>query len=407
MNTGFVHLHVHSEYSTLDGINRVETLPPYVKGLGQDSLSLTDHGNMSGAYKFFKACNKAKVKPILGMEAYYTVLDRTAKEVDDDEEKYYHLVLLAQNNTGLKNLFKLTSKAYSEGMYSKPRCDDSLLAECSEGVMATSACLGSRFSQLILKHRRPEAERLIAHHAAIFKDRFFLEIQLHANREQQAVNQALIEISKDTDLPLVLTQDCHYTQEDHKYLHELALCMQTNSKITDPKRFSFGDIDVHVASEEWLRDKLTLFNFPEDCISNTVYVANLVNAQDYFSDTQNRYTTYQDLPDNIKSWEALENLAKNRLTAIFNGNPPDEYKQRMNYELNIIKKMGFYDYLLVVQDFVNEARNAGILVGPGRGSAAGSLVTYALGITNVDPIRYGLLFDRWLNYGRAATPKIF
>lgn len=407
-NTGqFVHLHLHTEYSILDGINRVDTLPEYIKSIGQDTVSITDHGNVSGTYKFWKNCKKAGVKPILGMEAYYTVTDRSAKEVDSDGEKYYHLVLLAQNNTGLKNLMKLSTKAYTEGMYHKPRCDDALLNECAEGLIATSACLGSRASQLILKSRFDEAERLITHHAGIFKDRFFLEIQLHNDRAQQIVNLSLVDIAKRTGLPLVLTNDCHYTKEDEKTLHEQALCMQTNDVMTNPKRFSFGEIDVHVASHDWMKTQAEFHGLPYEAISNTVDVAKLIDSKSYFNDTYNRYPRFKDLPINMPAWEALENLAKEELTKKFNGMPPKEYRDRLNSELETIKKMGFYDYLLIVQDFIGEAREHDIIVGPGRGSAAGSLVAYSLGITQVDPIKYGLLFERWLNYGRAATPLIF
>lgn len=362
---------------------------------------------MSGTYKFYQQCKKDKIKPILGIEAYYTVNDRSARELDVDGEKYYHLVLLAQNNIGLKNLFELSSKAYTEGMYFKPRCDDELLIAHSEGVIATSACLGSRASQLILKNRTPEAERLITHHAHIFKDRFFVEVQLHQDRAQQIVNSALLDIAKRNNLPLVLTNDCHYTEENQKNLHEQALCMQTNDVMTSEKRFSFGEIDVHVASHDWMWERAKVQGIPYEAIENTVHLANSIDAGSYFNDTWNRYPRYQKLPEGLTSSEALENLAKSSLTAIFNGMPPKEYRDRLNYELKIIKKMGFNDYLLIVQDFIDDARKLNITIGAGRGSAAGSLVAYALGVTQVDPIKYGLLFERWLNYGRAATPLLF
>lgn len=403
----FVHLHLHTEYSILDGINRVEKLPEYIKSIGQDTVAMTDHGNISGSYKFFKECKKANVKPIIGMEAYYTVLDRSAKEKDDLDEKYYHLVLLAQNNIGLKNLMKLTTKSYTEGMYFKPRCDDELLIEYNEGLIATSACLGSRASQLILKGQVDAAERLICHHAQIFKDRFFIEVQLHQDREQEIVNNELIRISKKYALPMILTNDCHYTREDEKQLHEQALCMQTNDVMTNQKRFSFGEIDVHVAHHDWMWEKAQKQGIPYEAIQNTKYVANLINSKTYFEDTWNKYPHYQKLPEGLTSFETLENVSKSELQKRFGAMPPKEYRDRLNYELKIIKKMGFSDYLLIVQDFIDNARDNGILIGPGRGSAAGSLVAYALGITQVDPIKYGLLFERWLNYGRAATPLIF
>ena len=403
----FVHLHCHTEYSILDGINRVEELPKYIKSIDQKAIAMTDHGNVSGTYKFFNECRKEGVKPILGMEAYYTVLDRSAKEVDDLEEKYYHLVLLAQNNIGLKNLFKLTTKAYTEGMYFKPRCDDALLIEHNEGLIATSACLGSRASQLILRGQTDAAERLICHHAQIFKDRFFIEVQLHQDRSQEIVNNELLRISKKHNLPLILTNDCHYTREDDKLLHEQALCMQTNDVMTNEKRFSFGEIDVHVAHHDWMWEKAQQQGIPYEAIENTKFIADLIDSDSYFKDTWNKYPRYQKLPEGMTSFKALENLSKAELTKKFNGMPPKEYRDRLNSELLIIKKMGFSDYLLIVQDFIDLARTNDIYVGPGRGSGAGSLVAYSLGITQLDPIKYGLLFERFLNIGRAAIPLIF
>lgn len=403
----FVHLHLHTEYSLLDGINRIERLPRDIKTLNQKSVAITDHGNVSGTYKFYQECMKEKIQPILGMEAYYTVNDRSAREVDELEEKYYHIVLLAQNNTGLKNLFKISSKAYSEGMYFKPRCDDQLLIECNEGLMATSACLGSRASQLILRNETDAAERLIVHHAAIFKDRFFIEVQLHQDRSQEIVNKELMRIAKKYNLPLVLTNDCHYFNENDKLLHEQALCMQTGDLMSSEKRFSFGEIDVHVGTHDWMWERAQQQNIPYEAIANTNFVANMVNHKSYFEDKWNKYPHYKKLPEGFSSFEALNNLCKEELTKKFGTKPPQEYCDRINAELLVIKKMGFSDYLLIVQDFIEQAKENNIIVGPGRGSAAGSLVAYSLGITQVDPIKYGLLFERWLNYGRTAIPIIF
>jgi DNA polymerase-3 subunit alpha len=403
----FVHLHVHTEYSTLDGINRIDTLPEHVKSLGMRSVAQTDHGNLSGCYKFYKSCKKAGIKPIIGIEAYYTVNDRTARERDDLDAPYYHLVLLAQNQTGLKNLFKLSSKSYTEGVYFKPRVDDALLGDYNEGILATSACLGSRSSQLILNGRPNDAERLLDHHAAIFKDRFFLEVQLHEGEEQQKVNSVLVEIAKRKGWPLVLTNDCHYTHAEDKLLHEQALCMQTNDVMSNPKRFSFGPIDVHVASHDWMYERLLKQGLPYEAISNTVSIADSIESATYFSDIKNRYPKFRDLPDGVTSWDALERLCKHKLSEKMGGVPPPEYRHRIDHELKIIKKMGFYDYLLIVWQFLEGARSENIWHGVGRGSAAGSLVVYALDITDIDPIKYGLVFERFLNIGRAATPLIF
>jgi DNA polymerase III subunit alpha len=403
----FVHCHLHTEYSLLDGINRVETLPEYIKGLGQTACAITDHGNISGAYKFFKSCRKAEIKPIIGMESYYTVNDRTAREKDEDGQACYHLVLLAQNNVGLHNLIKLSSHAYTEGLYHKPRIDDALLADHSEGILATSACLGSRSSQLILKGRKAEAEKLLDHHAEIFKDRWFIEVQLHVDEEQQAVNKALIEIANKKGWPLLLTNDCHYTHSDDKLVHEQALCMQTNDVMYNDKRFSFGPIDVHVAHHDWMWSHAKEIGLPYDAVKNSSFIANMIDDSTYFTDVRNRYPRYQGLPPDLPSWDALRKLAYHNLASKMDGNIPSSYSDRLEAELKVIKKMGFYDYLLIVWEFLNGARSEGVWVGPGRGSAAGSLVAYALDITQIDPIKYGLVFERWLNYGRASTPLIF
>ena len=407
MSNDFVHLHVHTEYSLLDGINRIETLPEHIAKLGQRSLAITDHGNVSGSYKFFKACNKVGVQPIIGMEAYYTVNDRTVRELDDLDEPYYHLILIALNNEGLHNLYKLSSLAYSEGMYRKPRLDDALLGQYGNGICATTACLGSRISQLILKDRIKDAEMMLHHHKALFGNRFLVELQLHEMEEQQKVNQVLINIALKENLPIVLSNDCHYTHEWYKQLHEAALCMQTKTTLSNEKRFTFGEIDVHVASHDWMWKKAQEQNIPYDAISNTVSLAEMVNSDSYFIDRMNRYPKYQQIPEGMKSFQLLEVESKQGLYNRFGGMPSEEYRVRLDQELTAIKKMGFSDYMLIVSQFMDGAREKNVLHGPGRGSAAGSLVAFALRITEVDPIKYGLIFERFLNIGRGATPLIF
>jgi DNA polymerase-3 subunit alpha len=407
MDNEFVHLHLHTEYSVLDGINRINSLPEYIKSIGQKAVAITDHGNVSGSYSFFKACKKENIKPIIGMESYYTVNDRTLKSVDDLESSYYHLVLIALNNTGLKNLFKLSSLGFTEGFYRKPRIDDALLAEYSEGLCATSSCLGSRASQLILNNRSLEAEKLIHHHAAIFKNRFVIELQLHEMKDQVEVNKALLSIASRNNYPVILTNDCHYTLPEDKNLHEIALCMQTKGKLSDEKRFTFGDIDVHVASHNWMWERAQNAGIPYDAISNTASLASMIDSKDYFSDRKNRYPKFQNLHDGLKCYQHLEILAKEELFKKFGYMPPKEYRDRLDYELRIIKKIGFSDYMLIVWEFLKGARSEGVEVGPGRGSGGGSLVAYALEIINIDPIKYGLIFERFLNIGRAATPIIF
>jgi DNA polymerase-3 subunit alpha len=407
MKQNFVHLHVHTEYSLLDGINRVKTLPRYIKDLGQQALSITDHGNVSGSYAFYKACRKADIQPIIGMEAYYTVNDRTLREVDDLEQSYYHLILIALNNEGLHNLYKLSSLAYTEGMYRKPRIDDALLGEYSAGICATTACLGSRISQLILHDKKKEAELMLDHHRALFSDRFLIEVQLHEMEDQQIVNKVLTEISLRKNIPIVLTNDCHYTHELDKELHEIALCMQTKTTLKNEKRFSFGDIDVHVASHDWMWNQAQKQNLPYDSITNTVSLAEMVDSDSYFIDRMNRYPKFKDLEEGDSVLETIEIKAKQGLYNRFGEVPPQAYRDRLDTELKDLKKMGFSDYMLIVSQFMNGAREEGVLHGPGRGSVAGSLTAYALQITEVDPIKYGLYFHRFLNIGRGATPLIF
>ncbi len=403
----FVHLHVHTEYSLLDGINKVSRLPTFVKSMNQPAVAMTDHGNISGCYRFYKECNKQNIKPIIGMEAYYSVNDRTAKEPDEMGKSYYHLILLAQNNIGLHNLIKLSSKAYTTGFYRKPRIDDALLADHSEGIIATTTCLGSRASQLILNNQITEAEKLIHHHRAIFKDRFIVELQLHREEEQQAVNKVLQEIALKNDFPMIVTNDCHYAHEHDKMHHEAALCMQTKTTLSNPKRFTFGEIKVHMADHDWMWNEAKSQSMPYDVIANTVELSRMIDSDSYFMDRMNRYPKYQDLPPEYTSIDFLALESQHGLFNRFGEMPPIEYQERLNYEIKVIKKMGFADYLLIVSQFMNGAKERGVLHGPGRGSAAGSLIAYALGITEVDPIKYGLIFERFLNEGRGATPLIF
>lgn len=403
----FVHLHVHTEYSLLDGINKVNRLPSQIKQMNQPAVAMTDHGNISGSYKFYKECKKQNVKPIIGMEAYYTINDRTLREPDELGKSYYHLILLAQNNIGLHNLMKLSSYAYTEGMYRKPRIDDALIAEYSEGIIATTTCLGSRASQLILNGEEKQAEKLIHHHRSMFENRFIIELQLHEDEEQQKVNKVLQRIALDNNFPVIVTNDCHYPQDCDKHHHEAALCMQTKAKLSDEKRFTFGDIKVHVADGDWMWQQAQSQGMPYDVISNTLHLANMIDSDSYFMDRMNRYPKYQELPEEFSSIDYLMVQSQHGLFARFKEMPPKEYRDRLNHELKIIKKMGFSDYLLIVAQFMNGAKGRGVMHGPGRGSAAGSLIAWSLGITEVDPVKYGLLFSRFLNEGRGATPLIF
>lgn len=399
----FVHLHVHSEYSTLDGINRVDTLPTYVKNLGMTSCATTEHGTLAGSLHFVNSCRKAGIKPIQGIEAYFCG-DRFLKAKDEFEESYYHLILLALNNKGLHNLMRLSTLSYTEGMYRKPRCDNALLEQYSSDLFATSACLGSKCAQLIMKGHLKEAEKTLVHHAEIFKDRFAIEVQTHRG-EQRMVNEVMIGFARKYNLPIVVTGDCHYTEKEDKALHEITLAIQTNQQLSDPKRFTFGDIEVYVADANDMAHQCIDANIPLEALKNTKHISDMV-TDDYFSDMFNHFPTFKSCSD-LPSWEVLENLSKNKLMDKFEGKIPRVYKERLEEELRTIKQLGFYDYMLIVSEIINETRKQGVFWGPGRGSGAGSLIAFALGITQVDPIKYGLLFERFLSLGRAAQPIIF
>ncbi len=403
----YVHTHLHSEYSLLDGINKIKDLPTYVKSLGQDSCSLTDHGNLGGTWKFFKSCREQDVKPIIGLEAYYTCNDRTVREADELGQRMYHLVLLAQNNTGLHNLYKLNSKAY-DTMWYKPRLDDDLIGQYNEGLIATSACLGSRSSQLILDGQKDKAEKLLDHHASIFKDRFFIELQLHEDKQQQEVNKALIEVASRRNWPLIVTNDCHYMEPHHKEMQQLLLAMQMGTQV-DAEHYlldTFRGIQVHVGSHDWMWKQCQKQGIPYEAISNTVHLATMIDDKSYFTDRKNRFPHYKALPqghtaDTYLKEQTLEGLATRYPEGI-----PEDYIARANHELTVIKRMGFSDYMLIVAQLMEGARSVGVWCGPGRGSSAGSIVAYALNVTQIDPIKYNLLFSRFLNEGRSAQPLI-
>jgi len=425
MNSNFVHLHAHSEMSLLDGINKIKDLPKIAKSRGQTAIAITDHGSVAGNYKFFKACNEEGVKPILGLEAYWAPNGATVKEKDELGKLHYHLLLIALDNTGLKNLNKLSSRAWTEGMYHKPRLDNGMLADHADGLCASSACLGSKPSQLILAGEIPRAKKLIEEYAEIFSNRFMIELEIGnytwAGREditeingelysteQLIVNAALIEIAGDTGLPLIITNDVHYAKRSHQKLHDMALCIQTNSPVSSEKRFSFRGLDCHLASHDWMWKHCQNTAIPYEAIENTVLIAGMVDSDSYYEDRMNRLPSYTDLPKDETAWNWLEIQAKHGLMDRFNGEiPPVEYRRRLDYELHIMKKMNVSDYILIVAQIIEEANKRSIIVGPGRGSSSGSLVCWATGITQIDPIKYGLYFERFLNFGRSAIPLIF
>lgn len=404
MNSEFVHLHTHTEHSLLDGINRINEIPSYVKNqLGQNALSITDHGTLSGLYTFYKKCKEEDVKPILGIEAYYTQ-DRLTKGTDANGRNFYHIILLALNNTGLKNLFKLHHDASLNGFYYKPRVDTSTLFEHSEGIAITTACLGSFTSRMIAAGNREGAKAWLKEHAGVFRDRMFVELQLHHNDEQRGANAAMMAMAKELNLPTIVTNDSHYTTLQDKHFHHLALSMNTDG---ETESFNFNSINVHLADYDYILKEVREHGLPEESIANTAYLANLVDANDYFSDVKNRYPRFKEIPEDLSSHIALKRFCMSQLYDKFDGNPPAEYLDRLRHELKIIKKMGFSDYMLIIWRYIVAARELNVATGPGRGSAAGSLVCYLLRMTALDPIKYDLMFERFLNPGRSAIPMHF
>ena len=414
---------MRSEYSILDSINKINDLPKLAKQNGQNSISCTDHGSVGGLYKFIKACRKEDIRPIAGLEAYWTH-DMTKKEKDADGESYYHFLLLALDNKGLKNLYTLSSKAHTEGFYSKPRLDNNLLVCHTDGLCASTACLGSYSSQLLLSGQYEKAKKVITEWKEIFSGRLLVELEIGNytskgreklteikeqiySEEQILVNQQLIKIANELDLPLIVTNDVHYGLKSQQKLHDIALCVQTNSPRSSEKRFSFRGLDCHFANAEWISNHCRNLGIPEEAITNTSYVAELINDKDYLSDTTSRFPTYKDTPAGLTSWEHLEVEAQHGLYDRFNGMPPKEYRDRLDYELKQIKQMGFSDYILIVAQVIQESWRINSLPGPGRGSSAGSLACWAMGITQINPIKYGLFFERFLSFGRSPIPLIF
>lgn len=394
----FVHLHVHSEFSLLDGANRIKDLPQRAKELGMDSIALTDHGVMFGVVDFYKECKKVGIKPIIGCEVYVAPRTRFDKEANIDNH-YYHLILLAKNQTGYKNLSKLVSMGFTEGFYYKPRIDYEILEKYHEGLIALSACLAGNVNREILKNNIEKAEEVAMWHKNLFGEDYYLEIQPNGLPEQVLVNQKLIEMSKKLDIPLVATNDAHYLKKEDAYNHEILLCIQTGKRMTDEDRMKMGADEFYIKSPEEMMEYFK--NVPE-AIENTVKIAEKCNVEFEFGNT--KLPNYE-VPSQFKTHsEYFIHLSKEGLKRRYGENPEKEIQDRFEYELSIIEKMGYVDYFLIVWDFINYARTEGISVGPGRGSGAGSIVAYSLGITDIDPIKYNLLFERFLNPERISMP---
>lgn len=403
----FTHLHTHSHYSLLDGLSRIDELVDKAKGSGMDSLALTDHGVMYGAIEFYKKAKKAGIKPIIGCEIYVSENGMHEKRSGIDDKRY-HLILLAKNNTGYKNLVKLVSTAHLEGFYYKPRVDKEYLRKNSEGLIALSACLGGELSRAITAKKYDKAQKIALEHQEIFgKGNYFIELQQHIHIEDQNfVTPQLIKLSKETGIPMVATQDSHYTHSDDAHAHDVLLAVQTGNKLDDTDRLTMRDDNFSLLSGDEMFDKFKSLGENEirEAFENTNRIADMCNVEIELGKTK---LPHFPLPDGYKTAdEYLKKLIGTGLTARYGDNISDEIKQRLDYETGIIQKTGFASYFLIVQDFVNWAKSKGILVGPGRGSAAGSLVTYLLNITNIDPLKYNLLFERFLNPERVSMPDI-
>ena len=394
----FVHLHIHSEFSLLDGANRIKDLPVRAKELGMDSIAITDHGVMFGAIDFYKACKKEGVKPIIGCEVYVAPRSRTDKQPGIDNH-YYHLILLAKNNEGYKNLSKLVSLSFVDGYYYKPRIDREILEKYHEGLICLSACLAGEVNQALLSGQNEKAEQVALWHKKVFGDDYYIEIQNNGIKEQVLANQKLVQLARKLDIPLVATNDAHYLKREDAYNHEVLLCIQTGKRMSDEDRMKFDTDELYVKSPEEMAEYFKAF---PDAIENTVKIAEQCNVEFEFGHTI--LPNYDVPPEYPTHYDFLKELCDKGLKKRYGENLSEEIQKRAEYELSIIKKMGYVDYYLIVWDFIHYAKTNGIPVGPGRGSGAGSILAYAIEITDIDPIKYGLIFERFLNPERISMP---
>ena len=396
----FTHLHVHTEYSLLDGSNKIKEYVKRVKELGMDSAAITDHGVMYGVIEFYKEATAAGINPIIGCEVYVAPRSRFDRELTGGEDRYYHLVLLAENDAGYANLVKIVSRGFTEGYYYRPRVDMEVLEEFHEGIIALSACLAGEVQRYIQKGLIDEAGKVAKRYEACFgKGNFFLELQDHGIPTQQTVNTALLRMSKELDIPLVATNDVHYTYAEDAQPHDILLCLQTGKKLADEDRMRYEGGQYYVKSEEEMKG---LFPYAWEAVENTQRIADRCHVKIEFGKYK---VPHYEVPEGYDSWTYLNKLCQDGMAERY---PQDDgaLQKRMEYELGIIKDMGFVDYFLIVWDYINYCRENGIAVGPGRGSAAGSIVSYCLRITNIDPIKYSLLFERFLNPERISMPDI-
>ena len=394
----FTHLHLHTEYSLLDGACRIGSLMDRVKELGQDSVAITDHGVMYGAVDFYKAAKEKGVKPIIGCECYVAQRTRHDKVHGLDSERY-HLVLLCKNNKGYENLIKMVSLGFTEGFYTKPRIDRELLQKHHEGLIALSACLAGEIPQLLLKGEYEKAKETALWYRDLFGEgNYYLEVQNHGLREELDIFSDIVRLSRETGIPLVATNDAHYIKKEDSSVQQVLICIQTNHVLGEETGLEFSTDEFYVKSEE---EMLELFSAVPEAIENTKKIADMCNVEFEFGNTK---LPHFEVPNNMDHFEYFKNQCFYGLSMHKGDNPPQKYIDRLNYELEVINKMGYVDYFLIVHDFIRYAKSKNIPVGPGRGSGAGSLCAYCIGITGIDPLQYNLLFERFLNPERVSMP---
>ncbi len=396
----FTHLHVHTEYSLLDGSCKIGELVARAKELGMKHIAITDHGNMYGVIDFYKAARAAGLNPVIGCEVYVAPGSRFDREAGAGDDRYHHLILLAENDTGYHNLMKIVSRGFTEGFWFRPRVDKELLRQFHEGLICSSACLAGEVAKNITRGLYEEARKAALEYLEIFgRDHFYLELQDHGISDQQLVNEALLRMSAETGIPLIATNDVHYIRGEDAEPHDVLLCLQTGKKLSDENRLRYEGGQYYLKSEEEMR---ALFPYAAQALDNTEKIAERCHVEIDFGHLKlPRY----DVPEGYTSWEYLQMLCDRGLHERY-GEPTDELRERLSYELGVIHDMGYVDYFLIVWDFINYAKEHGIMVGPGRGSAAGSIVAYCLKITDIDPIHYQLLFERFLNPERVSMPDI-
>lgn len=403
----FVPLHSHFEDSYLDGAIRFRDLNK-IKKKGINAIANTAHGNLSGSYEFYKEAKKIGMKPIIGIEFYWAI-DRTAKGKDELENSRpnYHMIALAKNKNGYQTLSKLSSKAYDDGFYYSPRIDNKLLELYNKDIICTSGCLGSIVNQYILKQEYTKAENYLSYYKELFgTNNYFVELQVHNMEDQKVCNEQLLKLADKLQLPIIITSDSHYMDCCDKQLHDKFLAISTNAKLDNPKRFTFGELECHIPTYDEMILRCDQNNIPQEAVSNTKYISDMI-IDNYFEGTYNQWPRFPKIPDNQTSHDYLADLVFVKWLEKFNREPTQEEIERISYELKVIKKMDFSDYMLILWDMMEYCKTENILTGPGRGSAAGSMVAYLLGITRINPMKYGLLFERFLNSGRSSTPLIF